>query len=124
MNTVSAISGLRTGVGVGAWAAPNLSGRLFGLDPDNNPQAAYLARLFGVRDIALAAGAMGSAGDARKQWLRLGLACDVADAAAAYLAGRNGTLPRHAAVMVGVTALAAAAMGVQALQTEDAPVTV
>ena len=121
MNPVSAISGLRTGVGVGAWAAPNLSGRLFGLDPDSNPQAAYLARLFGIRDVALAAGTMGSDGEARKQWLRLGLACDVADAAAAYLAGRNGTLPRHAAIMVGVTARAAAGLGAQALKAEDAP---
>jgi hypothetical protein len=115
MNPISTIAGLRAAVVAGAWLAPNLSGKLFGLDPDANPQASYLARLFGIRDIALAAGALGTDGDARRKWVQLGLVCDVADAAAAYLGGRNGTLPKPAAVMTGVTALVAAGMGVQAL---------
>src|SRR5439155_23228613 len=92
MNPVSLISGLRASIGVGAWLAPNLTGRAFGLDPDGNPQASYLARLFAIRDLALAAGTLGSEGDARRRWIQLGLACDLADAAAAYLAGRDGTL--------------------------------
>ncbi|TMM06072.1 MAG: hypothetical protein E6G10_01250 [Actinobacteria bacterium] len=115
MNPVSLISGLRASIGAGAWLAPNLTGRLFGLDPDGNPQSSYLARLFAIRDLALAAGTLGSEGDARRRWLQLGLACDLADAAAAYLAGRDGTLPKPAAVMTGGTALAAAGMGVAAL---------
>ena len=121
MNPVQMISGLRAWIGASAWLAPNLTGRLFGLDPDSNPQAAFMARLFGIRDAALAAGTLGSDGNARTQWLRLGVACDVADAAAAYLAGRNGTLPKHAAILAGGTAVAAAGMGVAALQRADAP---
>jgi len=109
------ISGLRAWIGASAWLAPTLPGKLFGLDPASNPQAAFLARLFGARDAALAAGTLGSEGNARAQWLRLGLACDLADAAAAYLAGRNGTVPKHAAILAGGTALAAAGMGVAAL---------
>ena len=115
MEPVQMISGLRAWIGTSAWLAPNLTGKLFGLDPSSNPQSAFLGRLFGVRDIALAAGTLGSEGNARTQWLRLGVACDLADAAAAYLAGRNGTVPKHAAILAGGTALAAAGMGVAAL---------
>ena len=55
-SSLPALSGLRAAVGVGAWATPNVSGRLFGLDPVSNPQASYVGRLFGARDLALAAG--------------------------------------------------------------------
>src|SRR3954453_12892700 len=115
MNPISVLAGLRATIGVGAYLAPNLTGRLFGLDPAGNPQATFLARLFGVRDLALGAGTLNSDGDARRQWIQLGMVCDLADAGAAYLAGRNGTLPRPAAVLAGGTALSAVAMGAAAL---------
>ena len=116
---VQGLVGLRSAVGAGAWLAPRLSGRLFGLDPAANPQAPYLGRLFGVRDVALAFGLGSSAGAQRAQWLRVGVACDLADAVAGLLAGRRGELPKHATVMVTATALAAAALGVIALQDEQ-----
>ena len=122
MNPVQMISGLRAWVGTSAYLAPNLTSKLFGLDPSSNPQSAFLGRLFGVRDIALAAGTLGSEGSARTQWLRLGVACDLGDAAAAFLAARNGTIPKHAAILAGGTALAAVGMGVAALnQPSEAP---
>ena len=117
-SSIPALAGLRAAVGVGAWATPNLSGRLFGLDPDNNPQASYLGRLFGVRDLALAAGTLSAEGADRRRWLQLGLACDLADAAAGYIAGRTGVLPKPAAVMVTGVALVAAGMGAAALAAE------
>jgi hypothetical protein len=109
----------RTAIGVGAWLAPRFSGRLFGLDPDANPQASYLGRLFGVRDVALGVGLSSSSGPDRQQWLRLGVACDLADAAAGVLAGRAGALPKRATVLVTGTALMAAAMGLAAMRTEE-----
>jgi len=114
-NTLSA---LRVAVGTGAWATPNLAGKLFGLDPKNNPQSSYLARLFGIRDIALAVAATQSAGPSKKLAWQLGIVCDAFDVAAAALAGRNGTLPKHAAVLAGGTALVATGLGVAALQAE------
>ena|SRR5947209_4484058 len=111
----------RTAIGAGAWLAPRLSGRLFGLDPDANPQASYLGRLFGVRDVALGAGLRSSSGAERQQWLRVGIACDLADAAAGVLAGRAGVLPKRATVLVTATALMAAAMGVAAMRAEEPP---
>jgi hypothetical protein len=110
---------VRGAIGAGAWLAPRLSGRLFGLDPAGNPQAPYLGRLFGARDVALAAGLSASSGTERAKWLRVGIACDLADAAAGLLAGRRGELPKLATVMVTATALGAAALGVMALQAEQ-----
>jgi hypothetical protein len=118
-SSAPALSGLRLAVGVGAWATPNVAGRLFGLDPVNNPQASYLGRLFGVRDLALAAGTLTSEGEARRRWLQLGLACDLADAAAGFIAGRTGVLPKPAAIMVTGAALVAAGMGAAALAGDD-----
>jgi hypothetical protein len=116
---VQGLVGLRGAIGVGAWLAPRSSGRLFGLDPDANPQSPYLGRLFGARDAALAFGLSASSGSQRSQWLRIGIACDLADAGAGLLAGRRGELPMRAAVLVTATALVAAALGVAALQGEQ-----
>ena len=59
----------RIAVGAGAWLAPNLSGRLFGLDPEGNPQASYLGRLFGARDVALGAGVLRSPRKQKDAWV-------------------------------------------------------
>ena len=101
---VTAIAAGRVGIGVAAYLAPNLSGRLFGLDPDGNPQASYLGRLFGARDVALGAGALRSPRKQKDAWVAAGMACDVADVAAGALAGMRGTLPPASAAMVTATA--------------------
>ena len=110
------LAALRIAIGTGAWALPDTTGKLFGLDPVGNPQASYLARLFGIRDIALGAGTLSTEGASRQQWLKLGVVCDLADAAAGVLAHRKGVLPRWSSVLVTGTALVAAAQGVMALR--------
>lgn len=111
---------LRLAVGLGAWLTPNLAGRLFGLDSAGNRQLPYMARLFGIRDVALAVGTTQTTGPSRRVWWQIGVACDLADAAAAYLGGRNGSLPRTTVVLAGGTALVAAGLGVAAMQADDA----
>jgi len=101
---VNAIAAGRVGIGAAAWLAPNLSGRLFGLAPAGNPQASYLRRLFGARDVALGAGALRSPRKQKDGWVAAGMACDVADVAAGALAGVRGTLPPASAAMVTATA--------------------
>ncbi len=113
--TITSLAGLRLAVGATAWAAPRVSGRLFGLDAAGNPQAPYLARLFGVRDAALGWGLLNSEGDAQRQWLAVGLACDVADALAGIAGGRAGYLSKVSAVLVTGAAIAAGALGASAL---------
>ena len=100
---VQQLVAVRTAIGVGAWIAPRLS-----------------ARLFGVRDVALGFGLSSSRGAERQQWLRIGVACDLADAAAGVLAGRAGELPKRATLLVTATALAAAATGIAAMRSEEA----
>ena len=116
------IAFLRIAIGVVSYLMPRLGGRLFGLDVANNPQAPYLARLFGVRDLVLAVGALQSSGAAQKQWLQMGMACDVADVGAALLGRRDGSLPLATTVLVGGTAAAAAALSAAAAgEVDQAP---
>ncbi|TMK39398.1 MAG: hypothetical protein E6G56_11165 [Actinobacteria bacterium] len=119
--TIKGLAGLRVVIGVTAWLFPKLAGRLFGLDPGGNPQAPYLARLFGVRDVALGLGALGTEGEARRRWLMAGLGCDLADAAAGMAGGRRGYLSPLTTVMVTGTALAAAGLGAKALSPGERP---
>lgn len=122
MNSDSAVKNLavlRTIIGAFAWVAPNLAGKAFMLDVDGNPQAPYLARLFGVRDVALGAATSQTNGDARRKLLTLGVAVDAADAAAAVLGARKGYFSPVTGALLAAPALAAVGMGVMALQASD-----
>jgi hypothetical protein len=115
-STVTTLGALRLAVGVSSWATPRVAGKAFGLDAVANPQAPYLARLFGVRDVALGYGALGTDGDARRTWLAVGVVCDVADALAGIAGTRGGYLPKLTGIAVTTTAVAAAVLGAAALR--------
>jgi hypothetical protein len=106
----------RIAVGAGAFLTPSLSGRLFGLDPDGNPQLPYVGRLFGARDVVLGAGVLRSGRKQKADWVTAGLACDVADVAAGAMAGARGQLPLASAGMVTATAAGFALLGAWLLQ--------
>jgi hypothetical protein len=114
-SSVRGISAIRLGVGAAAWLTPRLAGKAFMLDTAGNPQSPYLARLFGIRDVALAYGTTSSTGDARRTWLTAGLACDVADTLAAIAGGRAGYLSRTQTILLAAPAIAATALGAAAL---------
>lgn len=113
---INNLAALRLAIGVASWATPRVAGKLFGLDAGANPQAPYLARLFGIRDVALAWGTLSSEGDTQRQWLMAGLACDAADTLAGVAGGRGGYLPKLTSVLVTGTALSAALLGASALR--------
>jgi hypothetical protein len=117
--TIRSLAGIRVAIGTSAWATPRLAGKAFGLDADGNPQSPYLARLFGVRDIALGIGTLTTTGESQRRWLALGMLCDAADAAAGVLAGRAGYLPKVPTVLVTGVALVAAGLGAAALANGD-----
>jgi hypothetical protein len=109
----------RAAIGTGAFLAPTLTGRLFGLNPAANPQAPFISRLFASRDVALAAGLAMSSDSDRTRWLQAGIACDVADAVAAILAGRSGQLSKFSSALITLTGLSGAASGVVALLSKQ-----
>jgi hypothetical protein len=113
--TVNKLAALRIAIGAASWVTPRVAAKPFGLDAQANPQAPYLGRLFGARDIALGWGALTSEGDAQRQWLLAGVACDVADALAGIAGARAGYLAPLTSVLVTGTAISAAALGAAAL---------
>jgi hypothetical protein len=102
---------LRIAVGGGAWAAPEMTSKLFGFT--NTQESAYLARLFGVRDVALGLGVL-VGGDGRRMWLTMGVLCDAADAAAGVL-GLQAGASKRAMIMSTATACLATGLGIAAL---------
>ncbi len=104
-----------------AWVAPVTALRLLGMNPDQNREAAYVGRLFAVRDAALGLGLVFSTGDSRKVWWRLGIGCDLADALAGLVSARRGELPnnRRVRVTLFVSGLLGAALGAAALAKND-----
>lgn len=114
-SAVNALAALRMTVGLASWVTPRVAGKLFGLDAKANPQSPYLARLFGARDIALAYGVLSTKGQAQRQWLVVGVACDGADALAGVAGTQGGYLPKLTGVLVTSTALLALATGAIAL---------
>src|ERR1700761_2923719 len=111
MSSLKALVGIRAAIGLLTWLAPRLPARLFGISADANPQLPYVARLFAIRDLALAAGLRSSSGDGLRQWVRIGMACDAADAAAGLIAGRRGELSTLSTVLVTAPALAGIQLG-------------
>lgn len=108
----TALVGIRGCVGVGALFAPSATGKLMGIDAEENPAAPYLARLFGVRELFMVAPfALGASDDVIDFTLRCGVAVDSVDALAAVAAGVTKSLPTQAAVMAGLVATAAAGLG-------------
>lgn len=107
-------------VGLSGWLAPRMLSRLFGVRLDDNPEAVLMARLFGVRDVALGVAVLGTTGQARQLMLRIGVACDLLDALAAVVGTRGGGLPKRSALLLVLAALSAAGLGAQSTLAEPA----
>lgn len=104
----------RIALGTASWAAPRLAARAMMLG-STDAQSSFLVRLFGARDLALGVVTLLAAPEARPVLLKVGIAVDASDAAAAALAARGGALrPLPAAVIAG-TAGAAVVTGLAAL---------
>jgi hypothetical protein len=115
LNPTTTLPALRVAIGGGAWAAPGVTGKVFGFkNIASNHEALYMARLFGVRDVALGAGALAAKGADSRLWWQLGVVCDLADAAAGVISLRSGG-PKVPAVLSTITALVATGLGIAVL---------
>jgi hypothetical protein len=115
------ILGVRFVLGTTSWFTPKFFMAAIGMDPHANPQAAYMARLFGVRDLTLGLGLLTTKGDARRLWWRLGIMCDLGDAAAGVLSWQRGQLPagRPVLKLFAGAGILGASLGVGALLSDD-----
>lgn len=109
--TGRALLGARTALGVSTLVAPRLAGRAFLLNPDDNPQLPAIGRMWGIRNLALAAGMYGASGENRGQWWRLQVAVDALDFVAIAAEWRRGAIEPAAAALMAATALGATALG-------------
>ena len=91
--------GVRFVLGSSSWLTPKFVMVVLGMDPHSNPQAAYMTRLFGIRDLALGIGVLSTRGEARRLWWRLGMLCDVGDMVGGLISARHGELPEQPRVL-------------------------
>lgn len=110
------LAAARITAGVGAYLAPGLAARAFGMRGDRDPVTAFAIRTFGSRDLVLGVGLAGSQGRERDRWLVLGALVDAMDAAAALWAVRRRQIPAVNGVAVALTASAAVAAAARARQ--------
>lgn len=111
MKPVTSISLVRIGIGALSVARPDLASKAFRLDHANNPQMAYMTRMFGSREIALGLMTAVSKGRSRRALTALGIAVDGSDAFAGFDAGRTGAVSQSTSGFLTAPAVLAVAGG-------------
>lgn len=117
MDQATSLSLARIVVGAAAWVAPRTSLRFALLDAEA-AQSPYLLRTFGARDVALGAITLMAPDAVRPAILKVGLAVDSADTAAALLALKSKDLKPGAGLLLAGMAGSGVAAGVMALQQQ------
>jgi hypothetical protein len=106
----TALGVTRALIGIGAWTAPDLTVRLFGMDPDRSDR--FVGRLFGSREFALAATLLAAPPALVAPVALVGAAVDTADSIAGFDEWRRGNLSTQAAILGPIGALGFIALGV------------
>lgn len=106
----------RAAIGIGAWVAPDLTVRVFGMDPARSDR--FVGRLFGAREMALAATLLAAPSGALAQVATVGAVVDTVDAIAGFDEARRGNLSTRAIILGPAGAILFAALG--ALVARDA----
>jgi hypothetical protein len=118
--TGRALLGARVTLGLSTLLAPRLAGKAFFLDPDANPQVPVIGRMWGIRNLTLAAGMYAATGENRAQWWRLQPVVDALDFLAIVAEWRRGAVPGPAAVLMAGTAAGATVLGALSVAGESA----
>jgi hypothetical protein len=99
--------------------APRIAGRAFFLDPDDNPQLPVIGRMWGIRNLSLAAGMYAATGANRARWWRLQVAVDALDFLAIATEWRRGAIAGPPAGLMATTALVATMLGALSVAGES-----
>jgi hypothetical protein len=110
MDNLTGLSLGRIALGAVAYAAPSLG--LKALTFEGGPQATYLVRVFGARDLALGVLTLVAPPSQRLALVKAGIAVDAADAAAGLAALRSGGVGKPMGVLLTAVGAAAAVTGV------------
>ncbi len=96
-------------IGVGAWTAPDLTVRVFGLDPERSDR--FVGRLFGSRELTLAAVLLAAPPSLVAPVALVGAAVDAADSVAGFDELRRGNLSTQATILGPIGAIGFTALG-------------
>jgi hypothetical protein len=100
-----ALACIRLVNGVAALLAPGMLARRLGLDPETDPAALYVFRMFGIRTVLIAFELL-SKDDARRALaLRQAPLIHASDTVAAFLAARSSQFPKDGRVIVWISAV-------------------
>jgi len=114
------LTGTRGALGVTALLTPRIGARMFRIDADGS--AIVMGRLFGIRNIALAAGLLRLDVTAvPRPFLLVNALIDLVDASAFVAAGRHAQIGRPAAVLGTVLALTGVALSAAGCASLPAP---
>jgi hypothetical protein len=116
VNPVTGLSLGRIAVGAISFARPGVAATMFGLDIENNPQAPYMARLFGSREIALGTATLLARGSTRRNLLLAGIGVDLADAATGVLGIQDKSVSTRTGAMLIGPAVGAVLAGLAGLR--------
>ncbi len=105
-------------IGIGAWTAPDLTVRLFGMDPEHSDR--FVGRLFGARELALAGALLAAPQSALAPVAALGAAVDAVDSIAGFDERRRGNLSTRATILGPAGALLFVALGVRVARQASA----
>ena len=107
-------------IGITAWIAPDLTMRVFGIDPERSDR--FVGRLFGARELALAGALLLAPASAVAPVAALGAAVDTVDSIAGFDERRRGNLSTRATILGPVGALLFVAVGVRVVRQASADV--
>ena len=97
-------------LGAASLLVPRHTARILQMDPDANPAAGFLMRLFGVRDLFLGVAPLLVSGDGRSRILGAATGIDLTDATAAVIAGLTRQIPPRASIVAAAAALTGACL--------------
>ena len=97
-------------IGLGAWIAPDLTVRAFGMDPERSDR--FVGRLFGAREMALAGTLLAAPASAVAPVAAVGALVDTIDSVAGFDERRRGNLSTQATILGPVGALLFVALGI------------
>ena len=105
-------------IGIGAWTAPDLTMRLFGIDPEQSDR--FVGRMFASRELALAGALLAAPPSAVAPVAALGAAVDAVDVVAGLDERRRGNLSTQATILGPVAVLLFVALGVHVAREASA----